>query len=68
MRSFAQLESSEVLSRKQLSPLKKRVLNNFEQDHIIEAFNDFDPVQQENLEDDLELLELDMIDLVRLFH
>lgn len=51
--------------KKQLSPLKKKVLNCFEQNHIIEIFNNFNDKQRENLEDDLELLELDMIDLVK---
>ena len=49
-----------------MDELKSEILNNFNQGHLVELYNASDPIKQQKLNSQLELLELDLIDLVNL--
>jgi hypothetical protein len=57
-------EKKRSRKKNELEQIKKDILRNFGQEHIIEVFEQLDKEGQEKLEEDLELLELDLIDLV----
>lgn len=53
-------------SSRPMDDRKQQILKMFKQEHLVEKFHSLSRKDQEKMDEDLELLELDLIDLVRI--